>query len=106
MRRRRCSSDSEREGASGPEWDESEKEIAELQSENERLGAELDSERERRTLLAAAHEREMSALKSALQKATGIGGDKPASPTTWRRSRRRWRSRSVEAAAPKAAKAR
>ena len=96
---------SERERA-GQNEEESEKEIAELQSENERLGAELDSERERRTLLAAAHEREMSALKSALQKATGIGGDKPASPTTVAPEPEVVAKPKPKAAAPKAAKAR
>ena len=45
---------------------------AELQATSERLEAELENERERRRVLQGVHEREMTALKSALQKATGF----------------------------------
>lgn len=50
-----------------------------FQIESERLEAELETERERRKSLQGVHEREMLALKSALQKATGFKDSKPGS---------------------------
>ena len=51
---------------------------AKAQQEAERLEAELEQERERRQILQGVHDREMGALKTALQKATGFKEKAPA----------------------------